>query len=481
MITEKVLQSVIPVDLQLNQSGRYLRPVGESVLSELTKASISPATAIAGQTTESPIEVNQLLSDSRRPGADGTVEHDLAMADAVEMVAGAVRASLDMARNSVVPTTREVYELYGKRMEELAVDASRPVTIVPNVYHDVWSAPQLEGMVDRFANVPLNEYRMRGTLPMITGQEIQTMIKTGIDSLDESLQDWLEDQSPEWPLELYREVFINKQHAIGRPTNVIHQTDSGLTRNDILLTFLIANGFENHLPDGVGMPLDELRNAMANMREQAGRAIAAELQRRQRDLRNKVMVFAVQERDWEFSKKGRTVVMVNNDVYLKYLDDGGTVEAIYGAALMGEQMDYDRLVNEAERYTKHWQKFIGLHNQRVSAQVWQTQREAARVAVAQYINEQDQEDLPEPKDHLHQKTIESLGNSQPKDFADEMVAIRNLVCDVFYHHSNAKMVLNAMDSAEQDNPDMPPRECALFATIDLLARWMASQIEVHYE
>lgn len=482
MITEKVLNSVIPVDLQLTQSGRYIRPVPESVLFELTKVSISPASAISASTSESPVAVNQLLSDSRRPGADGTVEHDMAMADAVEMVAVGVRASLDLARNSVVPTTREVYELYGARMEEMAIDASRPVTIVPNVYHDVWAAPQLEGLVDRFANVPLNEYRMRGSLPMITGQEVMAMIKTGIESLDIELMDWVENREPEWALEVYRAVFVDKQHAIGRPTNVMHQTDSGLDRNDLLLTFLIANGFESHMPDGVSLSLDELRNAMANMREQAGRAVASEIQRRARDVRNKVMVFSVQERDWEFSpKKGRTVVQVNNDVYLKYLEDGGSVESIYGAALMGEQMDYSRLVNEAERYVKHWQKFIGLHNQRVSAQIWQTQREAARVAIAQYINAQEQDDLPEPKEHLHQKAIESLAECQPKDFNDEMVAIRCLVCDVFYHHSNAKMVLNAMDAAEQDNPEMTPRECALYATIDLLARWMASQIQVSYE
>jgi len=363
----------------------------------------------------------------------------------------------------------------------LAVDASRPVTIVPNVYHDVWAAPQLEGLVDRFANVPLNEYKMRVVLPMITGQELMAMIKTGIDSLDEELMDWYENMAAEKPLETYRKIFVDRSFSVGRPTNATHVTDSGLDRNDMLLAFLIANGFESHMPDGIDVSLEALRNNLANMREQAGRAVANEMQRRQRDVRNKVMVFSVQEHDWEFSNKGRTVVMVNNDVYLKFLEEGGSVEAIYGAALMGERMEYDRLIAEAERYTKHWQKFIGLHNQRVSAQVYQTQREAARVALAQYINSIEDEELHEPKDHLHGYVIKALGECQPKDFADEMVAIRNLVCDVFYHHTNAKMVLNAMDVAEQENPDMPPRECALYATIDLLARWMASQIQVHYE
>lgn len=481
MITEKVLHSVIPVDLQLTQSGRYVTPVNESILHQLVKASISPATAIMGATPESPIAENQLVLDSKRKSADGSVEHDDEMSEAVELVAEAVRASLDVARNSVVPTTKEVFELYTQRMNEMAVDASRPATIVPNVYHDLWAAPQLEGMVDRFANVPLNEYKPRASMPMITGVELEAMIRTGIDTLDEAIDDWYRNLAPERPLELYREMFVMRQHSVGRATNVLHQTETGLDRNDILLTFLIANGFENHMPDGVAVSLDEVRNIMANVREQAGRAVASEIQRRERDVRNKILVFSVRERDWEFSKKGRLVIMVNNDVYLKYLEEGGTVESIYGAALLGARMDYDSLLTEAERYTKQWQKFIALHNQRVSAQVYQTQREAARVAMAQYVNRIPEDDLHEPKEHLMGYVVSSLGLCQPKDFEDEMVAIRNLVCDVLYHHTNAKMVLNAMDVAEQENPDMPPRECALYATIDLLARWMASQIELKYE
>lgn len=481
MITEKVLYSVVPIDTQLTESNRYLEPVTESILHQLVKASISPATAIAGEGPESSLPAHHLLSDSRRPSADGTVEHDVEMKEAVEVVSEGIRASLNLARNSVIPATKEVYELFGKRMEEMSIDASRPATIVPNVYHDVWATPQLEGLVDRFANVPLNEYKAPSSMPSISGIELQSMLKTGIDSLDEEVDRWYRDMDPEKPMDLYKKVFVNREVKIGRPTNVMHTTDMGLDRNDLLLAFLIANGFEEHMPDDVPVSLDEVRNIMASVREQAGRAVAAELQRRERDVRNKVMVFSVRERDWEFSKKGRMVIQVNNDVYLKFLEDGGTVETIYGAANLGANMDYDALLSNADKYTKQWDKFIALHNQRVNAQVYQTQREASRVAMAQYINEMSDDDLDEPKEHLHAKVIESLALYQPKDFADEMIAIRDMVCDVMYHHSNAKMVLTAMDVAERDNPEMTPRECALYATIDLLARWMASQINVHYE
>jgi hypothetical protein len=481
MITSKALDSVTPIDQQLTDSGKHLTVLQGSLLDHLVKANASALTQIENRGPESEVPYQRILEDSKHKALDGEVEHDSAMAEAVELVSESVQGTLALARTEVIPASKRVLELYGQELDKLVVDAKQAVTIVPNVYHDIWAMPQLEGLVDRFINVPLNETRMGVSLPMITGAEIEVMIKTGIDSLDEEIIRWYRDQDPERAVSTYRTVFVDREVPIGRPTNAVHQVPgSELTRNDLLLCYLIANGFEEHMPDGVNAPLEELRRQLAKMREQAGRAIAAELRRRTRDLQTNYLVFAVRDYDWSFSPDGRKVVFVNNDVYLKYLNEGGTVEAIYGAALDGARMEYNILMENAEQYTKKWNKFIGLHNQRVAAQVYRTQREAARLAMSMYINEQEQENLVQPKADLHKKTVACLGKIQPKQFEDEAVAIRTLVCDVMYEHTNAKMVLDAMDTAELDNPDLNPRECALYATLDLLARWMAAQIEVNY-
>lgn len=481
MITNKALDSVTPIHQQLDDGGKHLTTLQGSILDHLVNANVSALTHIENRGVTSEVPYQRLLDDSKHKGMNGEVEHDGAMAEAVEMVAESIQGTLTLARGEVIPASKRVLSLYGQELDKLVIDAKQAVTVVPNVYHDLWAMPQLEGLVDRFNNVPLNEARMGVSLPMVTGAEIEAMLKTGIDSLDEEILAWYRDQSPERAVQTYRQVFVDREVRVGRPTNAVHVVpDSELTRNDLLLCYLIANGFEEHMPDGVSVSLEELRRQLARMREQAGRAVSAELRRRTRDRQTNYLVFAVRDHDWSFSPSGRKVVFVNNDVYLKYLEEGGTVESIYGAALDGVRMDYSLLMSNAEQYTKKWGKFIGLHNQRVSAQIYRTQREAARLAMSMYINEQKQEDLVQPKADLHKKVVECLGTLQPKDFEDEAVAIRTLVCDVIYAYTNAKMVLNAMDTAEMDNPDLNPRECALYATIDLLARWMAAQIEINY-
>jgi hypothetical protein len=253
-----------------------------------------------------------------------------------------------------------------------------------------------------------------------------------------------------------------------------------LDRNDLLLVFLIASNFEEHLPEGITVDLSSLRLVLARVREQAGRAIGAEFKRRDRDRQIKNLVYRVAKYDWEYTNDGRTTVMVNNDVYKAFLEEGGSPEAIYGAVVSGGSTEYHSLVENKDLNERRWAKSAAMHAQKVAAQIYTSQREAVRVAMTKHINAQADEDLPMGKTELHQRVLTVLGKMNPKDFSDDLTAVRWVVCDVLFAHTNVKMVLDAMDTAEIENPDMSARECALMSVIDLVARWMAAQINVKY-
>ena len=219
---------------------------------------------------------------------------------------------------------------------------------------------------------------------------------------------------------------------------------------------------------------------MARMREQAGRVVNAELARRERDRRLNVMVYSTQYAPWSYTTEGRRLVMVNNDVYLKYLEAGGTPESIFGAVVGSGSTDYQLLLDQREVNERRWAKFAALHAQKVAATIYTSQREALRLAMAEYINELPNDELDCERAQLHDRTVALLGRYQPKAFEDPLCVARQLVCDVLYGHTNARMVLDAMEVAESENPEMNARECALLSVIDLVARWMASQIQVTY-
>lgn len=480
MITEKVLEAVTPLAQRLSDNGHNLSAAQGTPLGDLVAANLSASAYTLASSPEAPIPSNLLLDDSKRRGASGDVDHDEAMKQLVALASDAVTGNFHLARNIVVPTTKAVHDKFVASMRAMEIDAKKPVGIVPNVYHDIWSNPQLQGLVDRFENVALNEAKTTFALPMIDGMALMEMLKTGIDSFDSVVIDWFENQPVEKPLETYRKVFIEGA-PIGRQTNAVHVTpEGGLDRNDLVLVFLIASNFEEHMPDGITVPLDGLRLILSRLREQAGRAIGAEFKRRDRDRQIKNLVYRVARYDWEYASEGRTSVMVNNDVYKTFLEAGGTPEAIYGAVVSGGSTEYHSLMESKDLNEKRWAKHAALHTQRVSAQIYTSQREAARLAMTSYINDQDEDDLPMARADLHQRTLTVLGGMNQKLFQDDLSAVRCLVCDVLYAHTNVKMVLDAMDSAGMEDPDMNARECALMAVIDLVARWMSAQINVKY-
>lgn len=481
MITQRSLDATMAMVERLMTSGRSVSVLEGTVLEDLVKANISPLSLMKSEQPNGLIDPTEILTDSKRSGPDGKVEHDIVMEEATKLIAEAINGNLHLTRNVVIPTTKDVYERYNKRLETMAIDAGQPVTIMPNVYHDLWGMSQAFGLVERFGNAPINLQRIGTSMPTLTAAELRSMMKTGLSSLDEVIEDWIDDQGEDFPVSTYRRVFIDGEVGVGRATGATHLTDDGgLSRNDLMAVFLIANGFENELPDGLTIGLDKLRSIMSAMREQAGRAVFAEFKRRERDRSSRNMVFTIANQAWRFSREGRKVVHVNNDVFLEFLENGGSVEAIYGAAISGKSTGYAFLIQDKDALEKTWARHLALHNQRVSAQVYDNQREAARLAMSEYINDQDEADLIHARGELHKRVTEVLGRLQPTEFANDLLAIRTLVCQVLFAHTNAKMMLDAMDTAEMDNPGLNPREYALFATIDMLARWMAAQIKVHY-
>lgn len=483
MITSHSIDAVENINRRLNDSGRHLKAVDGTAVKALVTACISTKTYVSYTNGVADVlSVATIETDSRAQAPDGLYVHDETQDGIIDLAYNAVRGTLELARNKIQPMAHDVHKLYGEVMESYAVDASAPVTILPNVYHSVWGMPQLEGLVSRFRNSTLNPFRLGAGMPEIDGFELKNMLQTGIEALDEELLDWYDNLPADKVLETYRKVFVKREVTVGRATNALHEVeDSKLDRNDLLIIFLIANAYEDNMPNGIEVSLDTLRNYMARMREQAGRALCSELDRRDRDRAAKVLVYRVSTLPWQYANEGRRVIHVNNDTYVKFLDEGGSPECLFGAVLRGASTTYASLMAEREVNEKTYARFLGIHNQRVAAEVYTSQRDAARVAMARYVASLPEADLPAPVLQLQQRTQQLLGLLQPRHFENELVVIRNLVCDVLYPQTNARMFFEAMDAAERANPDMSPRECALEAELDLIARWLASQIEVCYD
>lgn len=484
MLTRNAVSAIDTAAEQLQQRGEYLEVVEGSPISLLARETYSPDTMTRlmkeYQNDGVPLAVNlqqELIDASSQKSSNEVVEHDVVLESTVDSVAESISTTMHVARNEIIPCAKHIHDRYSEIMGDMEIQSSQLVVVIPNVYHTIWSASQLAGLVERFENTPLNVYRFEATMPSIDGVELEKMVYTGIQSLDDLITDWLQDLPESKLVNCYNRFFVENAATVGRATTANHLTDENLDRNDLLLIYLIAQGFERHMPEGLEISLDRLRNMLARTREQAGRSVARELVRRESDQRNNILIYSVRTRDWDYGRGEQTIVYVNNDVYQRYLNENGTVESIYGAALLGASVNYQNLMDQHDKNEQFYHRQQGIHNQRVAAKIYSSKRDAIRFAITRYINQMQAEERPAPVDTMHQRLTEVVGRYQPKDLDEEMYAIRDIVAQVLYaHQPNALMMLRAMDTAGEENPQLSARECALFAAIDMLARWCAGQI-----
>lgn len=474
MITNQTLDAVDIVVRNLIESGRQLEALNGTPIDDLVARSINADVALQ-------YDVSRMVEATSVPLADGGASsHDLFMENAVEQVSRIVVGGHDLARNTIMPLVKSMMDNYSTTLEAIIYDVAIPVTVLPNIYHRIWASPMLRDMVKRYETAPVDIKPFPFSLPEIPLEQIRGILNTGVTQVDELIDAWFNDMPYSIIEDSYKAVFVDRSVAIGRKTNGRHELDGafGLTRNTTLLAFLIAQGLERNMINGMTQSLEQIRTACNHLLVQSGRALMGEITRREFDKTSRSLVTHVTEKS--LGRAGvQKIIHVNNDVYLNFLnEDLGSVESLCGAVHGGRPFSYSSLLENKEANEKLWSRVVSLHNQNLAATKFTFQRQALSAILTRYVNAKQDDELPAAKAYLHELIAKTVNSLEPKDFVDVAICIRNAVCCVLYADSNAQMFFSAMDQAELENPNLNARECALYATIDLLARWLASQIKV---
>lgn len=103
-------------------------------------------------------------------------------------------------------------------------------------------------------------------------------------------------------------------------------------------------------------------------------------------------------------------------------------------------------------------------------------REFLDKVVSLMINERDEDMLPADRATLHKRLADYLATINDYEFDNLPVLCRNVVCHVFYAHTDAKRLIVIGDRIGEEYPDLEPREVMLMATIEYISVWVAKQI-----
>jgi hypothetical protein len=399
-------------------------------------------------------------------------DHSAQCEQLVEHAAKAVAYTMDVARNHVNPNIKRVVDateayIDGKRSARLA-----PMLISPTFVPDIYENADLQDLLAKHA-----ESLHKDIPPQVISAKWADMgnVRTGIPSLDAHLDQHFAGRE-DYVQNAWEPYFSN---VPGKYRSADYRHDVG-NIDDALVLFLGAHNLLNadEVPEGLKTDLAGYRAYLGEIKNQAG----ANISRRLKNHKNAVAAQQLVIDAPRPTRPGEVVsgtIQVNGDVYNKWLEAGGTPEALMGACLSGDAVSYGACLQNASSNSAVWERHLsGLNAQAVFEQRANTIA-GLRMAVIDLAKELWVADGGRefPVSNLN-RALEAL---TPADLDNLYSVARSLVCDLFYSYTDAKAFLQAYDDAAVKNAGMDANEIALAVAIDYVSHWVATSITVSGE
>lgn len=480
MIRENTISAVFPLAQMLASKGRQVRPKESTPVDQLVKAANIPI-ATQGTDTLELDDVERILKGSRLKQADGSVLHDVVMDELVDVVSKTVMGNLDIARNVVNPIIKEVV-LDTESYIEAAVNLKRSnVEILPFTYADIWSTPALADMVDRYADINFVDVPLKLRFKMFVDKPtLLELAKTGAVSFDQTLEDLCAKYEEDYVVRLFNRTFT--LGVIDSPTKLSELINANnplfSNQDDALLVHLWARKLLVEIPEDTGMSLNQYKEYITLLIAQSGRVVAKIIERRERVIRMKDLVLSMSQNTDMMTSNGVSKIIVNADVYSKWLEEGGTPETLMGSWISDRETNYKNLIDKREMYEAAWIKHDRIIVTKARLEKFNYAVEGIKQAISKQIVEMDTETLMVPKEVLQKRLNESVGLLYGKFYDDLWVYARKMVCTVLFPHTNALEILCSIDDVSKDFPGIDVREAALLATIEVMGNWISKLLYV---
>lgn len=488
MLKEYNLNAALPLAEKLSQSGLQIEAVRESPLARAIDACYHPSIeekTLSDEETEEKYGWLEALMNASAQTAEGKISHDEVIENVIEVVGETVSNTLNLARNVVNPTVKDVVNFVEDFLRDSTIEAVNFLSVVPFFYRKIWNSPVIDGMVSKYGETSAQEVEFMNMCPERSPEDVAEMLKTGTARFDNDLEDFVENVGLERVYEIYKECF-EKSTQPSEPTpgrKLGDYTRLGAADPDaVLIIHLIARRLYKEPPEDVAIPLAKYREFLSTVIAQSGRALIRILERREKQLKRKELGIQYGTLGPDVSDDpSSNIIYVNGDVYNDWLKEGGQPEVLFGAALTDKATDYQMLLEKKDYYLKVWARQARLRETKVTNQRFSLVVTALRKGVAKQINNlnEDEEIMVTDKGTLHSKLEEVLATVTPRMIEDLYYTARCVVCrTMFAHAPDAERILESIDQINKKDPELEPREAALYATVDLVVDWLAEHIQV---
>lgn len=469
MLTQSGINAVYSTADELAARGVRLIALPNTPLSELTSVSLKHAVSCAaGGVETAPDFSTSLMEGANRVDEVGHNTHDEIMANAVQAVGQAINFNTQLAKNTVNPAIERVATSLSTALESFSGAASVPVQIAPVYDRDFWSLPYTQELFSRYGETVASR-DVAYTGPAIPYNP--EFLETRLESFDLAIREYV-NQLMDGASQT-AEHYWNASFGRG-PFNVRDILTGGREVIDAaIVVYLGAQYLSGNPPEGTEMSASAWETMCRQVMAQAGLVVNSGLARIERDRRLGLMVISYPQSHAVGEK-----IFVDGPTYGRFLNEGGTPEAVLGAFFDSRPNGAEQIFAEREAYTARWNATQSTLISEAVGQRLNAVIRALDVAVTDEINQMPEEALPVDRAALHERLREHLGTVRSANLDNLWLVARRAVCQVIYPHTDAEETLEAIDEQMRMRPELNVREAALYAMIDRLAQWLAKLVQV---
>lgn len=462
LLNQLINAATPPTDLVVSDQHKYAKTQADESIDQIT----SYFQDVEDTTTSTDLEAGKSIFDRT---SDGLI-NDLSKF---------VNTHISYARNTVLPIMRELeegIEDFSTRYSESIHDTQYQVRshCVPEPLLEVSISEDIKSM----NTLEDRTYDLLEPLTQMQESEVRELILTGSAKLDKVINEWASRLQGEWFSNLYNTFFCNSvsidnKLAYGRLP--MHNDVESL--NHLLAIYLLATKRYSDIPEGVSLSAKDYKFQIKNLRDWSATHILR--------LIESTKGYATRGRVILGHNKQDKVVDVFDESYKKFLEMGGSVEAILGAAVSSSRaMNASDLMGIKDEMERSWMTYQAVFGEKASSEYVGNLKSYLRNKFASLYKDTDEveqeylESNSSVKEAIFANAATYIDGLRMCDTSDTGRIVLTLIAGIRFSHTSAYQILDSMEQAARINPEIDPREAALVALIDYLTLYMASQITV---
>lgn len=467
MLSEKTLQSAYALASAAHAQRRMIAPaaetpLAEAVLSTTREFQILNDNNLDGRCATATGIVDMLRECTSVPDAANRYVHDDVIAALVKMIAPAVQRNFYLAKNAVLPAARKAYEDYKAKASAIDAASLSEYHVDVLALASLWDNASFSQMVSRWDGNAPRPIRLKVLNIPISDEKAFDYIKTGVVAFDEAVQASLTQVEV---AEALRSVFGSQ--PVENLSEAFSLNLMKINRNAII--FLGAKYFQENIPGGLNINLDEYRAYVAEVMAEAGRMTSQAFA--------KIGAFR-RSRQFVLSVEG-TSALVESLNWKQFCSDGGDTEVLFGSMLTDKNFQYDALKANADQYRQAYANYVRANTAKFQSLRLEGLRNALVVTAGEQAAALLSGDLSEEVAQAQIKGIDAEARTlQTSAYDAPFQTLCRLIANAVYPGTDVLKILSIYDSCESQVVSKDPREIAALALIHYVTDWLTEQVVV---